>query len=129
MDYHIQRVLLRLGCVEILDIRLKEALIKQVPVDSDDEIRSASIEAVKQLALDSGHTTTMIHDFLWPLGRSCCKEKPLCKHGVCDKTPCTFELFVPLSSHKTCVFDGTCKGSLSEDYINLWQPIVETQYY
>jgi hypothetical protein len=129
MDYHIQRVLLRLGCVEIVDLKLRQALIDQEKVDSDEEIRFASIEAVKQLALDSGHSSAIIHDFLWPLGRSCCKEKPLCKNGVCDKNPCTFDLFVNLPSHKQCVFEGTCKGNLDERYIKLWQPIVETQYY
>jgi len=129
MDYHMQRVLLRLGCVEIVDLKLRHALVNHEKVDSDEEVRFASIEAVKQLASHSGHPATIIHDFLWPLGRSCCKEKPLCKSGICDKNPCTFDLFVNLHSHKRCVFEGTCKGSLSEEYIKLWQPIVETQYY
>jgi hypothetical protein len=129
MDYHMQRVLLRLGCVEIRDAKLRNALIKQEKIDTDEEIRSASIEAIRELARHSGHHATAIHDFLWPLGRSCCKEKPLCKSGVCDKKPCTFDLFVNLSEHKKCVFDGTCKGSLHEEYIKLWQPIVETHYY
>jgi hypothetical protein len=129
MDYHIQRVLLRLGCVEVLDPSLKHALMHQEKVDSDEEIRYASIEAVKLLALHSGHPLMSIHDFLWPLGRSCCKENPLCKSGVCDKNPCTFDLFVQLPSHKKCVFEGTCKGSLSQEYIKLWQPLVDTHYY
>ena len=129
MDYHIQRVLLRFGCVEILDSKLKHALMNREKIDSDEEIRFASIEAVKQIARHSGHPSTVIHDFLWPLGRSCCKENPLCKSGICDKNPCTFELFVKLPVHKKCVFEGVCKSSLSEEYIKLWQPMVETQYY
>lgn len=129
MDYHIQRVLLRLGCVEILDPNLRSALINQEKLESDEEIRTASIAATQKLALYSGHPVTKIHDFLWPLGRSCCKEKPLCKSGTCDKTPCTFDKFVNLSSHRHCIFQGTCKGSLDENYIRLWQPIVETHYY
>ena len=130
MDYHMQRVLLRFGCIEILDEQLRRALIKQEILSSDEEIRSASIDAVYQLACYSGHSVINIHDFLWPLGRSCCKEKPLCQHGCCDKTPCTFDSFVQLSSpHTHCLFEGTCKGSLKEDYRNLWQPLVETHYY
>lgn len=130
MDYHMQRVLLRFGCVEILDEQLRQALIKQENLPSDEEIRSSSIEAVHQLARYSGHSVFNIHDFLWPLGRSCCKEKPLCRHGLCDKTPCTFDAFVQLPSHHShCLFEGTCKGSLDEDYRNLWQPLVETHYY
>lgn len=130
MDYHMQRVLLRFGCVEILDEQLRQALIKQENLPSDEEIRSASIDAVHQLARYSGHSVFNIHDFLWPLGRSCCKEKPLCQHGICDKAPCTFDSFVLLPSrHTHCVFEGTCKGSLKEDYRNLWQPLVDTHYY
>jgi len=130
MDYHMQRVLLRFGCVEIFDEPLRRALINQEWLPSDEEIRSASIEAVHQLARYSGHSVINIHDFLWPLGRSCCKEKPLCQHGVCDKSPCTFDSFVALPyRHTHCLFEGTCKGSLKEDYRNLWQPLVETHYY
>lgn len=130
MDYHMQRVLLRFGCVEILDARLKQTLINQEKMESDEEIRSASIEAVHQLSRYSGHSILNIHDFLWPLGRSCCKEKPLCQHGLCDKAPCTFDSFVDLpSQHKACVFEGVCKGSLREEYRNLWQPLVDTHYY
>jgi hypothetical protein len=130
MDYHMQRVLLRFGCVEVLDEQLRQALIKQESLPSDEEIRSASIDAVHQLALYSGHSVFNIHDFLWPLGRSCCKERPLCQHGCCDKTPCTFDSFVLLPSrHTHCAFEGACKGSLAEDYRSLWQPLVDTHYY
>lgn len=130
MDYHMQRVLLRFGCVEVLDEQLRQALIKQENLPSDEEIRSASINAVHQLAHYSGHSVFNIHDFLWPLGRSCCKEKPLCQHGCCDKAPCTFDSFVQLPSHHThCSFEGICKGSLTEEYRNLWQPLVDTHYY
>jgi hypothetical protein len=130
MDYHMQRVLLRFGCVEILDEQLRQALVKQENLPSDEEIRSASIDAVHQLARHSGHSIFNIHDFLWPLGRSCCKEKPLCQHGLCDKDPCTFDSFVQLPfRHTHCIFEGTCKGSLKEDYRNLWQPLVDTHYY
>ena len=130
MDYHMQRVLMRFGCVEILDEQLRQALIKQESLPSDEEIRCASIDAVHQLARYSGHSVLNIHDFLWPLGRSCCKEKPLCQHGACDKAPCTFDSFVQLpSAHTHCLFEGTCKGSLQETYRTLWQPLVVTHYY
>jgi len=130
MDYHMQRVLLRFGCIEILDPQIKQTLIRQEKMQSDEEIRAAAIAAVHELARNSGHSVFNIHDFLWPLGRSCCKEKPLCQSGHCDKSPCTFDSFVSLSSpHTHCVFEGTCKGSLHEEYRSLWQPLVETHYY
>jgi len=130
MDYHMQRVLLRFGCIEILNSEIRRALIQQEMVASDEEIRSAAIIAVHQLARFSNHSVFDIHDFLWPLGRSCCKEKPLCQHGHCDKFPCTFDSFATLPTpHTHCIFEGTCKGSLNEEYRKLWQPIVETHYY
>lgn len=130
MDYHMQRVLLRFGCVEVLDEQLRRALVQKENLSSDEEIRSASIDAVHQLARYSGHSVFNVHDFLWPLGRSCCKEKPLCQSGLCDKTPCTFDSFILLPSrHTHCVFEGTCKGSFNKAYRNLWQPLVDTHYY
>ncbi len=129
MDYHVQRVLLRFGCVEVLDPALRLKLQNQAPLDSDEPVRSASIEAVKRLSFYSGHSDMGVHDFLWPLGRSCCKENPLCQSGRCDKTPCTFEQFVALPSHNHCLFEGVCKGSRDEDTRKLWQPVVETHFY
>ncbi len=130
MDYHMQRVLLRFGCVEILDNELRSALVNQESMKSDEEIRACSIQAVQQLARHSGHDVFSIHDFLWPLGRSCCKEKPLCTHGTCDKSPCTFSSFVMLpSQHTHCTFEGVCKGSTNNEYRKLWQPVVDTHYY
>ncbi len=129
MDYHMQRVLMRMGCVEILDENLKKKLINKETLKSDEEIRSASIKSMRLISKISGHPILKMNDFFYTLGRSCCKEKILCVDGECNKNPCTFNLAVDLDSHKKCVFEGVCKGSLDEEYCNLWQPIVETHYY
>lgn len=129
MDYHMQRVLLRSGCVEILDEKLKQELWDRQILASDQEIRQACVDAIRLLAEHSGHPVLQMNDFLWPLGRSCCAEKPLCVEGACSKKPCTFNQVAELPEHKQCVFAGTCKGSLSADYRKFWQPIVETNYY
>lgn len=129
MDYHMQRVLLRIGCVEIIDKNLKQKLIQKEKINSDEDIRNASAEAVKFISKFSGVPTIKINDFLWPLGRSCCKEKRLCIDKSCNKSPCTFYLVVQLKSHKKCVFQDVCQGSLNEEYGNIWEPIVETHYY
>lgn len=46
IDYHMQRVLLRMGCVEIVDQDLKNKLKTREPLGSDEEIRSKCIEAI-----------------------------------------------------------------------------------
>ena len=129
MDYHKQRLLLRTGCVEVLDKTLQKDLQHKRKLASDEEIRKAAVEAIKMLAKFSGRTQLEIGDFLWPLGRSCCREKILCVSKVCDKNPCTFDLFVELPSHDQCIFEGICKGSNYEEYRKYWQPNVDTDYY
>lgn len=129
MDYHMQRVILRMGCVDILDKQLHHELIEHTAQSSDEEIRRACIEAVKIIADISGHNIISINDFFWPLGRSCCNQKTLCKDRSCMKQPCTFNLLVDIPSHENCLFDGVCFGSKDEDYRQLWEPIVDTHYY
>ena len=128
MDYHMKKVLLRMGCVEV-DDDLRRKLINKEELESDKEIRNACVEAIKIISEFSRYEVIGMNDFFWPLGRSCCKEKTLCKDGECNKNPCTFNLIVDLDSHDRCLFERICKGSADENYQKLWQPIVETHYY
>ncbi len=129
MDYHMQRVLMRMGCVEINDKQFHSDLISKKPVDSDKVIREACIKAIKIIADIAGHNILKMNDFFWPLGRSCCNENPLCVSKSCEKNPCTFFTVVDLKSHKNCIFEPVCKASKDEHYRKLWQPVVETNYY
>lgn len=129
MDYHMQRVLLRMGCVEVCDAALRKHLLRRKPVRSDKPVRNACISAMKLIAECSGHEIIHMNDFFWPLGRSCCKEKLLCVDGECDKEPCTFNVCVGLHRHETCAFSGICKASEDPEYRKFWQPVVETHYY
>ena len=129
MDYHMQRVLMRLGCVEITDPYLHEKLVHHDQMESDEEIRSACISAFRIIADVSGHPVTKLNDFFWSLGRSCCNEEPLCEFHHCEKDPCTFFQIVDLKEHTACAFEQSCKGFKDQAYRNLWQPMVETHYY
>ncbi|MBI2665257.1 hypothetical protein HYX12_01385 [Candidatus Woesearchaeota archaeon] len=129
MDYHMQRVLLRTGCIEVLDNELKEALLLKKTLKSDQEVRNASVKAIRIISKLSNKNISIIHDFFWPLGRSCCKEKTLCTDRTCNKDPCTFFLFVNIPKHNRCSFEGICKGNNDETYRLFWQPIVDTHYY
>ena len=129
MDYHMQRVLLRCGCVEILDADLKTKLQKHESLASDEEIRRACVDATWLLSSVSGFPVVKMNDFLWSLGRSCCKDKMLCVDHMCNKNPCSFDLAVELPDHTQCVFADFCKACRDESYRALWQPIVETHYY
>lgn len=130
MDYHMQRVLLRLGCVEVVDEELRMALTNQMPQSTDEPVRSACIEALKLIASISVHPIWAMNDFLWPLGRSCCHHNPLCVSGSCEKEPCTLDSMVILPrGHKTCIFQDFCAGSQDAKYRHLYEPIVNTHYY
>ncbi len=129
MDYHMQRVLLRNGCVEISDTDLKRKLQLRIPLETDEPIRSLCIEALKIIAQYSGHSVMSMNDIYWPLGRSCCHEACLCKHSICEKQPCTLIKTIIIGQHDHCIFERYCKGSKDEDYRLLWQPVVETHFY
>ncbi|MGD2142168.1 MAG: hypothetical protein PVH79_01655 [Candidatus Bathyarchaeota archaeon] len=129
VDYHIQRVLLRMGCLEIVDRDLLNILKTREPLESDEEIRSKCVEAMNIISDVSGYQAVQMNDFFYPLGRSCCMEKMLCVDGECNKDPCSFDKVVELSFHEICIFEGTCKGSGDAEYRRFWQPVVETHYY
>ncbi|MCD4731269.1 MAG: hypothetical protein K8R74_11745 [Bacteroidales bacterium] len=129
MDYHMQRVILRMGCVEILDKKIRLELIAKKRQTSDEAIRKACIDSVRIIADVSGHGIISINDFFWSLGRSCCNVTTLCQSGSCVKQPCTFELMVELEKHKNCLFEEVCLGNKESTYRDLWEPIVDTHYY
>ncbi|MCF8370561.1 MAG: hypothetical protein K9H64_02990 [Bacteroidales bacterium] len=130
MDYHMQRVLLRTGCVEIRDDGLAKKLRNKILISDDSQIREACIEAMRVIARESGHPIAAMNDFFWPLGRSCCNEKPLCVEGVCEKLPCSLTQLITLDHpHPNCILEKACKGISDILYRNFWQPIVETHFY
>ncbi|NVO21126.1 MAG: hypothetical protein HXX13_15595 [Bacteroidetes bacterium] len=129
MDYHMQRVLLRMGCVNIYNQELKDKLTARQTLSSDAVVRIACIEAFKYIAVLSGFPVTKMNDFFWSLGRSCCHEKPLCQVGKCEKEPCTFKEIINITDHSACAFQQVCKGAVDQEFRNLWQPVVETHYY
>ncbi len=129
MDYHMQRVLLRTGAIEVHDKNLYNKLVKRESVDSDKEVREAAIESMKIITNEAKQDLLVMNDYFWTLGRSCCNNTMLCRDHSCEKNPCSFEQAVELQEHEHCVFETICKGAKEDKYANLWQPIVETHYY
>lgn len=129
MDYHMQRVLLRTGCVDVINERLASKLRKHQQINKDTVIRKACIEAFRIIASESGMPVVELNDFFWSLGRSCCHKKLLCQLGYCEKDPCTFSRIVEHDPHTNCSLESVCFGKEQEAYRQLWQPVVETHYY
>ncbi|KAF5066799.1 hypothetical protein DSECCO2_260070 [anaerobic digester metagenome] len=129
MDYHMQRVLLRMGCLIINDKILEEKLISGAEMQSDEPVRSACIEALKIIAIHSGFQPWVMNDFFWSLGRSCCNETTLCSDHFCIKKPCTFHLMTEISDHSGCAFASCCLGNNDIKYRSFREPNVKTHYY
>ena len=129
MDYHMQRVLLRMGCVEIRNGDLRNKIISREQMPGDEPIRSACITAFRLIAAGSGQPVIKLNDFFWSLGRSCCNENMLCQSGTCEKSPCTFMQIVKIEDHSNCIFEIVCAGAKDESYRRLWQPVVQTHFY
>ena len=129
MDYHMQRLLLRTGCIEVVDEELKKSLQNKEHLSSDEEVRKASVKAIRFMGKLANKDFFEIDEVLWSLGRSCCKEKTLCIDKTCNKNPCTFFSFIDIPEHNHCVFEGVCIGNNNESYRKYWQPIIDTHYY
>ena len=129
MDYHMQRVLLRSGAVEVLDPTLREALVKRSALPSDTLIREACINASKLVAASAGRGVLQMNDVLYMMGRSCCFEQPLCSSGRCAKQPCSLTRTLQLENHHSCIFSEVCRGASLPEYRQLWNPVVRTHYY
>ncbi len=128
MDYHMQRVLLRMGCVDMDDKMIKTLQSRQ-PLFSDEAIRKGCIDAIRIISEKSGQPILTMNDYFWPLGRSCCNETTLCSAKKCIKSPCTFFQMVNLADHLHCPFEQACKGFKDEVFRELWEPVVETHFY
>jgi hypothetical protein len=129
MDYHMQRVLLRTGCVEVQDNALRGQLLNRVALPTDEPIRSKCTDAFRIIAELSGRPVTRMNDYFWSLGRSCCNNTTLCHDGFCEKSPCTLSQIIQTGDHSGCIFEPVCPGAASEHYRNLWQPVVRTHFY
>lgn len=129
VDYHMQRVLLRLGCIQVNDPELDFKLKNKKLLDSDQPVREASIDAFRIISEVSGHKLWVMNDFFWPMGRSCCNETTLCESKVCIKNPCTFHLMIESGMHNRCIFDKVCCGFLSGTPAAYFEPMVKTHYY
>jgi hypothetical protein len=129
MDYHMQRLMLRTGCVEITDKKLKNELLTRTPILDDTVIRKTCIEAMASIAQISEKHIFKMNDVFYTLGRSCCAETTLCHDHVCEKTPCSLTKTIYLERHTECIFQKVCKGANDETYRLYWQPVVETHFY
>jgi len=134
IDYHIMRIALRAGIVNLVNNALASRLQqrKSVKQSEDNEVRKTVREACSLLSKYSGHSAFEIDTMLWNMGRSCCfyEHDPICDAKICHKRDrCSFIRATNYSCLGKCIFDGACLGSRNECYRKLWETNVYTEYY
>lgn len=129
MDYHMQRLLLRTSCIDVLDEVLVKKLKNRELIESDAEIREACIQGIRMISNMSGVSILDLDDIFWAIGRSCCNQKILCRDLKCSKTPCTLLSIVEIEKHERCIFNECCSGRMNTTYQEFWEPQVKTTFY
>jgi hypothetical protein len=129
VDYHMQRVLLRLGCIEVNDPEYDNNLKNRIPVETDRHVRLACIDSFRIISEVAGMDVWVMNDIFWPLGRSCCNEITLCTDKKCSKNPCTFDLMIKTNHHNQCIFKEICQGYLTGSPKEYNEPNIKTHYY
>jgi len=138
MDYHVMRVALRSGAVEVRDTVLACNLRGRRPVSDalDQAVRMAVSAACDVMVQESRLSVFALDKLLWHLGRSCCfyDHDPICGAGQANEScfkrhKCTFIQATTYLCPNVCVFDGVCKGSRDVAYRSYWETNVYTAYY
>lgn len=134
IDYHIMRVALRAGMVEVDDPALAERLRTHQPVESelDNQIRTAVRQACDLLVQSSRHNVFEVDNILWMMGRNCCfyDYEPICgSHPCWRQKECTFVRGIVYDCPNVCLFDGICRGSRDAAYRGYWETTLYTQFY
>jgi hypothetical protein len=130
VDYHLLRVALRAGMVEV-EPALAEALRRKEPAGEqlDAALRGAVKTAYKQVEQASGIDIFTLDELFWTLGRSCCHygRPPRCH--ACDFTHCSVMRSFNYECPGRCPLSGVCRGSLDPDYAALYETQLTTIYY
>lgn len=109
IDYHIVRILLRSGVVEVLNKQLLLKLMNYHPAikAGDLAIRQACIKAVILMAGRSPKKRKKIQGIFWVIGRDCCHEEtPNCKN--CQLENCTCKRYISNNCKGDCFLKESC---------------------
>lgn len=134
VDYHIMRIALRSGMVEVQDPALARRLRNRevVSAEVDNAVREAVREACDRLVAASGQQVFDVDNILWMIGRNCCHydHDPICGDNACWRMEaCSLLQGIAYDCPGRCPLDGVCLGSRHADYRALWETTLYTHYY
>jgi len=130
VDYHLMRVALRSGMVEV-EPAVGDLLRRREPADDalDETIRGAVKLAFKRVEETSGVDIFELDELFWTLGRSCCHYARPPRCHACDFTHCTVMRSFDYRCPGECPLSGACRGSLDAAYAALFETQIVTVYY
>ena len=132
VDYHLQRVALRTGMVEVVDEGLRRKLLygRFVSEGEHMEVRKACLEAYKIVGENLNWDATRVDQTFWHLGRSCCRYmQPPCGENECKERSCTLQENSSYRCRGRCPLNGVCMASVDGRYLRLREPKVITYFY
>jgi hypothetical protein len=131
VDYHLLRVALRSGIVQVQDEALAQRLRNQAPSTPEEEeaIRAPVKLAYKRIEELSGLDVFTLDEIFWTLGRSCCHYARPARCAECDFSHCSVRLSFTYDCTGCCPLADACEGSTDPAQRALFEPMLETMYY
>lgn len=133
IDYHLQRIALRSGIVEVTDDGLERKLKLRKFVSSEEhhKIRKACLGAYTLIGQRLKWCMIDVDQLFWQIGRNCCRytHPPFCGERTCENKFCTLLENSNYHCRGECPLDGACKASLDNRYTTFFEPKVITYYY
>lgn len=131
VDYHLMRVALRSGIVEVIGKSLKKRLQTKSPITAgeESEIRDYVKKAYKIIEQSSEIETFDLNQIFWNLGRSCChySYEPRCHQ--CPRTHCSFQQSLNYKCIGLCPIVDACIAGYDFEHRNMFEPMIQTTYY
>ena len=131
VDYHLIRMALRTGLVNVTDPALAEQLHTRAPAsEADDwELREVIKRAYKALEEGSGLHVFVLDEIFWTIGRSCCHYARPPRCASCDFSDCSVMKSFDYPCPGRCPLATTCLGARHERYRTFFEPRLVTTFY
>ena len=130
VDYHIVRVALRNGVIEVKDNKLFDKLKNNLAVTQKEDItiRSAVIGSLNEIARISNKHTKDLQGFYWVLGRECCDpDNPRC--DLCKNTDCSVLIYMNIVCNSRCPLVNACGTAKDKNLLKIKEQNFVTTFY
>jgi len=133
IDYHVMRVALRSGMIDIQNEGLRQRLRLRRFISKREvfAIREACMQAYQVISDLSNISVFDIDTLFWQIGRNCChpSHEPYCEERACKIGHCTLIEAVEYACGDRCILDKACTASYNFDYVRFFEPKEITYYY